>query len=37
MLAIRAIEAGAAAAIVVFGALLLAGYMATEQLWMFTR
>jgi nickel/cobalt exporter len=37
MLAIRAIEVGAAATIVVFGALLLAGYMATEQLWMFTR
>jgi nickel/cobalt exporter len=37
MLAIRAIEVGASAAIVVFGALLLAGYMATEQLWMFTR
>jgi nickel/cobalt exporter len=37
MLAIRAIEVGAAATIVVFGASLLAGYMATEQLWMFTR
>jgi nickel/cobalt exporter len=36
MLAIRAIEVGASAAIVAFGALLLAGYMATEQLWMFT-
>jgi nickel/cobalt exporter len=37
MLAMRAIEVGAAAGIVVFGALLLVGYMATEQLWMFTR
>jgi len=37
MLAMRAIEVGAAATIVVFGTLLLAGYMATEQLWMFTR
>ena len=36
MLAMRAIEAGAAALIVVFGVLLLAGYMASEQLWMFT-
>jgi len=36
MLAMRAIEVGAAALIVVFGFLLLAGYMATEQLWMFT-
>jgi nickel/cobalt exporter len=36
MLTIRAIEVGASVAIVVFGALLLAGYMATEQLWMFT-
>jgi nickel/cobalt exporter len=37
MLAMRAIEVGASATIVIFGALLLAGYMATEQLWMFTR
>ena len=37
MLAMRAIEAGAAALIVAFGILLLAGYMASEQLWMFTR
>jgi nickel/cobalt transporter (NicO) family protein len=36
MLAMRAIEAGAAALIVAFGILLLAGYMASEQLWMFT-
>ena len=36
MLAMRAIEVGAAALIVVFGILLLAGYMASEQLWMFT-
>jgi len=36
MLAMRAIEAGAAALIVVFGILLLVGYMASEQLWMFT-
>jgi nickel/cobalt exporter len=36
MLTMRAIEVGAAALIVVFGALLLAGYMASEQLWMFT-
>ncbi len=36
MLAMRAIEAGAAALIVAFGLLLLAGYMASEQLWMFT-
>jgi nickel/cobalt exporter len=36
MLAMRAIEVGAAALIVVFGVLLLAGYMASEQLWMFT-
>ncbi|RZN23227.1 nickel transporter, partial [Bradyrhizobium sp. Leo121] len=36
MLAMRAIEVGAAALIVVLGALLLAGYMASEQLWMFT-
>jgi nickel/cobalt exporter len=37
MHAMRAIEAGAAALIVGFGTLLLAGYMASEQLWMFTR
>ncbi len=36
MLAMRAIEVGAAALIVTFGILLLAGYMASEQLWMFT-
>lgn len=36
MLAMRAIEVGAAALIVAFGALLLAGYMTSEQLWMFT-
>ena len=36
MLAMRAIEVGAAALIVGFGALLLAGYVASEQLWMFT-
>jgi nickel/cobalt exporter len=36
MLTMRAIEVGAAALIVAFGALLLAGYMASEQLWMFT-
>jgi len=36
MLAMRAIEVGAAALIVVLGALLLAGYMASEQLRMFT-
>jgi nickel/cobalt transporter (NicO) family protein len=36
MLAMRAIEVGAAALIVAFGILLLAGYMASEQLWMFT-
>jgi nickel/cobalt transporter (NicO) family protein len=36
MLAMRAIEVGAAALIVGFGAMLLAGYMASEQLWMFT-
>lgn len=35
-LAMSAIELGAAALIVAFGALLLAGYMASEQLWMFT-
>ena len=36
MLAIRAIEVGASAVMVVFGGLLLAGYMAREQLWNFT-
>jgi nickel/cobalt exporter len=36
MLTMRAIEVGAAALIVAFGILLLAGYMASEQLWMFT-
>ena len=36
MLTLRAIEVGAAALIVTFGTLLLAGYMASEQLWMFT-
>ena len=36
MLVMSAIEVGAAALIVGFGTLLLAGYMASEQLWMFT-
>jgi nickel/cobalt exporter len=36
MLVMRAIEVGCAALIVAFGILLLAGYMASEQLWMFT-
>jgi nickel/cobalt exporter len=36
MLAMRAIEVGAAALIVALGGLLLAGYLASEQLWMFT-
>ncbi len=36
MLATRAIEVGASALMIAFGALLLAGYMASEQLWMFT-
>jgi nickel/cobalt transporter (NicO) family protein len=36
MLAMRTIEMGAAVLIVAFGALLLGGYMASEQLWMFT-
>jgi nickel/cobalt exporter len=36
VLTMRAIEVGAAALIVAFGTLLLAGYMASEQLWMFT-
>jgi nickel/cobalt exporter len=36
MLGMRAIEVGASALMIAFGALLLAGYMASEQLWMFT-
>jgi nickel/cobalt exporter len=36
MLAMRLIEVGAAGLIIAFGGLLLAGYMASEQLWMFT-
>ncbi|WP_407159742.1 nickel/cobalt transporter [Bradyrhizobium sp. STM 3557] len=36
MLLMRVIEVGASALIAVFGGLLLAGYMASEQLWMFT-
>jgi nickel/cobalt exporter len=36
MLMMRAIEVGAAGLIVAFGVLLLVGYMASEQLWMFT-
>lgn len=32
----RAIEVGAAALIVAFGGLLLAGYLESERLWMFT-
>lgn len=36
MLIMRAIEVGASALIVAFGGLLLAGYLASEQLWMFT-
>jgi nickel/cobalt transporter (NicO) family protein len=36
MLAMRGIEVGASVLIIAFGALLLAGYMASEQLWMFT-
>jgi nickel/cobalt transporter (NicO) family protein len=36
VLAMRGIEVGAALLIVAFGVLLLAGYMASEQLWMFT-
>jgi nickel/cobalt exporter len=36
MLAMRAIEVGASTLMIAFGALLLAGYMASEQLWMFT-
>jgi nickel/cobalt exporter len=35
-LTMRAIEVGAAVLIVAFGALLLGGYIASEQLWMFT-
>ena len=35
-LVMRAIEVGAAVLVVAFGILLLAGYMASEQLWMFT-
>jgi nickel/cobalt exporter len=34
---IRAIEVAASAAIVFFAVLLLGGYIATEQLWMFAR
>jgi nickel/cobalt exporter len=36
MLLMRAIEVAASALIIAFGALLLAGYMASERLWMFT-
>lgn len=36
MLVMRAVEVGAAALIVAFGGLLLAGYLASERLWMFT-
>ena len=36
MLFMRVIEVGASALITAFGGLLLAGYMASEQLWMFT-
>jgi nickel/cobalt exporter len=36
MLAMRGIEVGASVLIIAFGALLLAGYMASERLWMFT-
>jgi nickel/cobalt exporter len=36
MLFMRAIEIGASALIVAFGALLLAGYLESERLWMFT-
>jgi nickel/cobalt exporter len=35
-LAMRALELGASVLIVAFGGLLLAGYLTTEQLWMFT-
>lgn len=37
MLVMRAVEIGASALIVAFGGLLLAGYLASEQLWLFTR
>lgn len=36
MLAMRVIEVSAAALIVAFGTLLLAGYIASERHWMFT-
>jgi nickel/cobalt exporter len=36
MLVMRAVEVGASALVVAFGVLLLLGYMASEQLWMFT-
>ena len=36
MLVMRAVEVGAAALIVAFGGLLLAGYLASERLWTFT-
>jgi nickel/cobalt exporter len=36
LLMMRTVEAAASALIVAFGILLLAGYMASEQLWMFT-
>jgi len=36
-LAMKGIEVGAAATIIVVGLLLLTGYMASEQLWMFSR
>jgi nickel/cobalt transporter (NicO) family protein len=36
MLAMRGIEVGAALLIIAFGVALLAGYMASERLWMFT-
>jgi nickel/cobalt exporter len=36
MLAMRVVEVGASGLIAAFGALLLAGYLASEQLWMFT-
>lgn len=36
VLVMRAIELGASALIVAFGGLLLAGYLASERLWMFT-
>ena len=37
MLLMRGIEVGASVLIIAFGALLLTGYLASEQLWMFTR